>query len=462
MMRRAPILVFAFLLTAPFGAAAEIPMPRFDFPAQGDIARRLSEKIAETKALETKATEITKSLGELAAAGKIPTSADAIELMRKMVEDMAAIRQKIDAVEAEVTEIKAWIASRKDSKTPPPAGQNPEWLTKTRPFGFIQTQFRDTNQKGGANDAFSVRRMRVGLTHQLDPYASLKVSYDVATGTNNQATLLKDAMATYDLDPTKKKIDFQASMGQFSIPIGNDIARADTDREFPERALYNQRLFNGERSQGIHLRYGLGEGWSAQLGGWNALSVQDPEQASSSPGQGSRLAMTGGLRFRDAHLDAGVSGFFGERPKFVTGSGSSAVTHSAGDRQFVYLDAAYSGFLVPQAFVRGEAMWGKDRLPVTGSPTSPAERNDMRGFQVHVGYNFSNMHQAILKLEQFDPNTDSAGNALQGYGMAWNYFPFPNARITASHEIVEDPSRAGIGIRQQRYHITTLRVQFKF
>ena len=462
MMRRSLVLISALVLSVAFGSAAEIPMPRFAFPPQVDVGQRLSEKIAETKALESKATEITKSMGELAAAGKIPTSADAIELMRKMVEDMAAIRQKIDAVETEVAEIKTWIASRKEAKTPDTAGQNPEWLTKTRPFGFIQTQFRDTNQKGGANDAFSVRRMRVGLTHQLDPHASLKVSYDVATGTNNQATLLKDAVVTYDVDPTKKQTDFQASMGQFSLPLGYDIPRSDVDREFPERALYNARLFNGERSQGINLRYGLGAGWSAQLGGWNALAVQDPEQASLSPGQGSRLAMTGALRFRDARLDAGISGFFGERPKFVSGSGSSAVTHPAGDRQFVYIDAAYNGFLAPQAFIRGEAMWGKDRLPVTGAPTAPADRNDMTGYQLHVGYNLSKQHQATMKFEQFDPDTDTSGNALRGYGLAWNYFPFPNARITASHEIFEDPSRAGIGVRQQRYHITTLRVQFKF
>src|ERR1041384_8090065 len=61
-----------------------------------ELAKKLDEKVAESKALNAKAADVTKKLGELASSGKLPNSDEAIELMRRMVEDMAAIRKQLD------------------------------------------------------------------------------------------------------------------------------------------------------------------------------------------------------------------------------------------------------------------------------------------------------------------------------------------------------------------------------
>ena len=64
--------------------------------------------------------------------------------------------------------------------------------------------------------------------------------------------------------------------------------------------------------------------------------------------------------------------------------------------------------------------------------------------------------------EQFDPNTHAAGNAVIGYGAVWSHYLAPSIKLSAAHEIFDDASCAGVGVRHQHYHITTLRVQFKF
>lgn len=426
-----------------------------------EIAKKLDAKTGEMESLKDKATSITKNIGELASSGKLPTSADAIELMKKMVEEMSLIRQQLDKVTAEVDGIKTWIASRKEPVRPQ-GGANLEKdvanLKKFKPGGYLQVQYRDTDQQGGATDAFAIRRMRFGATIQADAHISAKVSVDLATGTNQQNAQLKDAFITYDVDPSRQNTDMQFIAGQQPLPIGYELKRSSADREFPERAIYNQRMFNGERDRGIMVQYGLGGGATLHAGGWNSLTVNDAEQASLAPAPESRHAFTAGLRHKGTKHDLGVSVFKGERPQFISGSGTSAITHPRVDREFIYVDGVYNGLIDPKLYIRGEAMWGKDRVPVTGTPTVPSGQTDMAGYHILVGYNFSAANQFHLRLEQFDPNRDTDGNAVRGFGGAWTHYLNPSTKITAAHELFRDNARA----TQKSYHVTTLRVQFKY
>ena len=449
----------AALAVAGSAFAQSVPAPQEPTPDQKkEIAKKFDAKTGEMEALRDKATAITKSMGELASSGKLPTSADAIELMRKMVEEMSLIRQQLDKVTAEVDGIKTWIAGRKE----PQGGANLEKdvanLKKFKPGGYLQVQYRDTNQQGGATDAFAIRRMRFGATIQADAHTSAKVSVDLATGTNQTNAQLKDAFITYDVDPSRQNTDLQFIAGQRPLPLGYDLSRSSSEREFPERSIYSQRMFNGERDRGIMVQYGLGSGTSLHVGGWNALTVNDPEQSSLAPAPESRHAFTAGIRNKGANHDVGISGIVGERPQFVSGSGAGAVTHPRVDREFIYVDGVLTGLFDSKFYVRGEAMWGKDRVPVTGTPATPSGQTDMAGYQLQVGYNFSASNQFHLRLEQFDPDRDTDGNAVRGFGGAWTHFLNPSTKITASHEVFRDNART----TQKSYHVTTLRVQFKY
>ncbi len=441
--------------------AAELKAkPKLTKAQQAELAKKLGAKTAEIEALKAKATDVTKGIGALASSGKLPTSDEAIELMRKMVEEMGLIRQQLGQVQDEIEHIKGWIEGQNEAL--PIMSQDILDLKRNKEASYLQFQYRDTSQKGGATDAFAMRRMRIGTTQTIDPKTSLKYSFDVATGTAGTAAQMRDAFVIYDVEPSLEKVGFQITAGQQPLPLGYELERSSSEREFPERALYNQRMFNGERSRGINLKYGISKNAFIHAGGWDALAFNDAEQSAIAPGPENRLAGSGGIRFFGKNYDFGVAKFAGERAKFVTGSGASAVTHPRIDREFVYVDGTIVGLFVPNLYIRAEGMMGKDRVPVTGTPTSPRTRKDMAGYQIQLGYNVSYNNQIHLRYEQFDADTDTNKNSIQGYGVAWTHHFNPGAKITASYEAFDDPSRAGAGVRQQHYQVTTIRVQFRF
>jgi hypothetical protein len=62
----------------------------------------------------------------------------------------------------------------------------------------------------------------------------------------------------------------------------------------------------------------------------------------------------------------------------------------------------------------------------------------------------------VLRYEQFDPDRDTNGNAVHGYGVAYVYYINPGARVTAAYEVLFEPTKT-----PNRYHATTLRFQLR-
>lgn len=431
-----------------------------------ELKRRLESKGREMEDLKGKASSVTRTLGDLAAQGKVPTTQEGIQALRDLVDQLEQIRQTLEKIQEEIEGIKAWMKAQNDAG--PALARDIADLKRHRWGNYIQFQYRDTNQVGGATDAFSVRRARLGITEQVDPRTVLRASFDLATGTTATTAQLRDAFLRWDLEPSGRKVGTELSFGQMPLLLGYEIPRSSTEREFPERALYNRTMLAGERGRGVNVRHGLDSRNVVHLGVWNALTVDDPEQRTLAPGPENRLAVSGGWRATGSNWDFGISGFFGERPQTTTTrvvSGSTVTTvHPRLDREIVYVDGRYSGLLDPNVFVRFEYMTGKDRVPVTpGSQpgiTAPRTRVNLGGHQLHVGYNLDPRNQVNVRWEQFDPDKDQGGDVVTTWAAAYSYFIHRNARVTAAQEWVKDPARAGSG--QERYHITTLRVTFKF
>jgi len=439
-------------------ATAPVKGQKLTKAQKAELAKKLEAKNAEMAELKDKAVVVTKSIGELASSGKLPTSDDAIKLMQDMVKQMADISEQLKKVHDDVEGIKGWIEGQNEAL--PIMTNDVLELKKNKDGTYIQFQYRDTDQKGGATDSFNLRRVRIGSTQTIDPKTSLKWSFDLATGTNQTNAQLRDAFLIYDIEPSLDKVGAQLTAGQQPLPLGYELERSSSEREFPERANYNTKMFNGERGRGVNLKYGLSDSDFLQIGFWNSMTFNDPEQSALAPAPESRLGMSAGVRHYGKNFDLGISAFKSQRPSIITGSGSGAVTHPRVDRQFVYLDGTYVGFIVPEMYIRGEVMIGKDRVPVSGTPTAAANRTDMTGYQLQLGYNLNPNNQVHVRLENFDPNKASGSNALRGYGMAFTHYLNQSAKFTASHEIFEDASRTSLS--QLRYGVTTFRLQFKF
>jgi hypothetical protein len=443
---------------------------------QARVERMLRERAEQTAKLQAKAQEITAQIGVLASSGKLPTTADAVETMKKLVSELSAIQEDLEKIKEEIAAINGWIEGQNEAL--PIMSFNISELQRMRPGNYLQVQWRDAQD---AKEGWNVRRARFTQTYTVDPRTSMRFSFDVAAGGQRQSADLRDAFLQYNIVPSEDKVGIELMAGQVNMGLGYELERSSADREFPERAQFNQRLFNGERNRGMRLRYGLSKNSLFEMGIWNALTFGDPQQTALNTFRnpaGSRLGYSATLRYYTERLDVGVSAFFARRPEFrtaqrwndangngVVDSGEiiAASTGAKADRQFVYLDAAYVGLIIPQISIRGEVMFGKDRVPTLRSDgrvvfTRPTE---ILGAQTILTYNINSRNQLAFKYEFFDPDRNFDRDSITGWGIAYHYFINPNARITIAREnFLEggDTTRS----RSVRNDVTTLRYQFRF
>ncbi len=386
---------------------------------------------AEAALLAKRAENVTKKIGELALSGKLPTTDESVALLRTLVDELSEIRERLRVLEGDV----------KMAKAP----------SKTAITGYMQFQYRDTDQPGGQPDAFQIRRARLNLNHQADPRTLVKFSADFATGANQLQTQLRDAFVMYSFPGWPNQGGAQAQAGQFAIPISFQLTRGDLEREFPERTLYMNGLFNGERSRGVVGRVALGNGVTAFAGGMNALSINDPEQANVAAGPGSRLAGLGGVSYSRKGLEAAVTAFGGKRAAATNNNVAVPDT----DRQWLTLNLGYDNVAKSRFNARGEYMTGKDRVP--GSSTAPLMNGtDMRAWHLQVGYRLSTVDGIYLRYENWDRNTGTAGFIQKAFGVAYQRDLTAAIRFVGAYESVENDMLA------RKFGITTLRLQYRF
>lgn len=465
-------------------AAPAKPQGRLTGKKKSEALESLRARFDESKDLQARATDLTISIGKLAASGKLPQDQEAMKLMKDMVETLQEIQDRLKKIEGEIEDIKGWIEGQNEAL---PIITNDVLDLKRSKWGnYIQFQFRDTDQVGGATDAFAFRRIRLGITQAIDSRTSIKASFDFAqnaTGlSNNTGGQLRDAFLIYDIEPSETTVGTQMVAGQVPMPLGYELERSSSEREFPERAQYNRVMFDGERGRGVNLKKGISANSFVHAGVWNALTFNDTETRDVTGSTANRLGVTGGLRYYTNKLDMGISGFWSSRPPrqagYIGGSSTKVFSEDIEDRHFYYADLNYVGLFLPGLFVRAEGMVGFDRVPLAINTTSSGSSNsgitdpndrklkgkDMAGYQLMIGYNIDARNTLAFRYEQFDPDLDRADNMFAGYGVSYIYYINPGARIMLAHEIFEDQARRNVSgtLDDQRYGVTTLRLQFKF
>lgn len=401
------------------------------------IAQTPTDRKAEIDRLKAAADAKTRQIGELAQKGGLPTSDEAMALLQRMVDELKEIRERLKRLEGEEA------AAQPDRRF--------HW------GGFAQFQYADSDRAGNANfDAFQFRRIRLVLDDAISPRFNARVSFDLATGANTNNANLRDAIFAWDGSGSGHMGRDIFWAGQFTPPVGYELERGELEREFPERSQFNGILFAAERTRGVEYRRTDGR-WLLRAGGFDALTIGDPEQANLAPGTGDRLAVAAAARYSlSKSTSVGVSGFAGERPEYTAGGGTSPKT----DRRFVYLDGRLGGLFDGRLTFLGEALFGHDRVPnAVGDPSR--EGNDLTGYSLVGVWGLSGRDRLAFRWEGFDPDIDASGNALHGLGIAYLRDFTPNLRFTVAHEVFVDETRA-TNFGQTRYGQTTLRLQVRF
>jgi len=399
---------------------------------------------AELNSLRAAAEAKTKEIGKLAQSGQLPTSDEALKLLQQMVDELKQIRERLNALEEKVS------GNQKATDRAIQAVSRVRW------GGYLQYQYQDTDRLGFSQfDAFRFRRVRIGLEADVSPRLAGRVSFDLATGTNQTQEQLRDAWIVYDVSGGAKLGRDRAYFGQMALPLGYELERSSADRELPERSQYNQILFPTERSRGVKIRR-EGRDGLFQAAVMNALTINDPEQANLAPGPGNKLAGMAQARYVKGNTSVGASYFGGDRPDYAAGGAVSPEVK----RQFAYLDFEQRAFLLPRLTIRGELMRGNDRLPSATAAVDKVDR-PMAGYHLMGAYQLSSLDRLAFRWEHFDPNLDAGGNALHGLGLAYIRELTPQSRVTFAHEIFVDQARAST-FGQTRYGLTTLRLQLRF
>lgn len=383
--------------------------------------------------------------------------------LQELQQRIEQLQTQLEALQREMEQVRLAL-EEKTQETLPALQTSLAEARRFRPGNYVQFQWFDS-QENRANEGFQLRRFRISQTNVLDSRTQMRLAFDVATGTQRIAAELRDAQLIWDIEPTVERVGVQLLAGQQRLPLGFELERSSTERELPERALYNRTMFGGERGRGVYMRYGLGDNAFAHFGLWNSLTFQDPQQTSANTfgNLGATLAWHAGVRYYTPTYEWGVSGFFGKRPGFSFNdpiANQLALVPSA-NREFIFLDATLLDALVTGLALRGELMLGKDRVPTirtVNGVTVPrfTQATNILGYQIQGTYRLNARNFLTVRYDVFDPDTRRGGDSTRTWGFAYNYFINPKVRLTAAYET---PDEEQTEVRNNQW---TLRIQYRY
>jgi len=436
-------------------AKSTVKLKQFANKRQPTLIKEIDEKSQVIGELSAKAKTVTANMTKLAANSKGDENES---LMKAMLQELQEMNQRLTKLQEEVDELKGWKEGQ-DEALPVIAFELAE-ARKFKPSLYMQFQYRDSDERG-SQDAFNgqhsyqFRRVRFGGSYQIDPFTSIKASFDGSAnfGTSGGRSFeLKDAILQWDLVKKDDMTSTSLYAGQLALPLGYELSRSSSEREMPERMTGSRRMFDGERFRGAYLTHGLNENAWVWGGVVTALTVNDPEQRTSNVTRFGRHAVAGGVRYDTENISAGVAYFGGERPS-TTGQPNSPDV----DRSFWFFDFTYVGLLTEKLVLRSEAWIGKDRIPSTAAVVSGMGQ-DMSAYHIQLLYNISERNQIFTRYAMFDPNTDTGANSVREFGIGYRYYINPGASLTFAYEWFDDAALRS----NSKYEVATLRYQFKF
>lgn len=426
-----------------------------------EVLKALKPRLEEGVVLREKSNAITKKIGEITSSTNLSTNDEAIATLKTLVQELTQINEQLKKLQEEVDEIKGWIEGQNESL--PVLVGDVETLKKFKNGTYLQFQFTDSQNNAGTprpNDGFNMRRTRFSHNGTIDSRTSYKLAVDFSSGSQRLGAELKDAILIYDIEPSVEKVGIQLLAGQQPIPLGYELERSSSEREFPERSQYNQRLVPGERGRGVITKYGISNNVYVHGGLWNSLTYNDPQQLEVNTFRnlsGTKLAAHAGVRHQTTTTDVGLSFFTGYRNPLTYTAGNNTFTTNGGQRQFIYLDGTW--VINPMFTLRGELMTAYDRLPqFSGSGANrrtSARFSHMRGNQLQLSWNINSRNTLSARYEFFDPNVNNNDNVF-AWGLSWNYMINPGVRLTLAHEFFQEQ---GSNVPNNP---TTIRLQFRF
>lgn len=340
------------------------------------------------------------------------------------------LQGKIDAVTESLTETKNIV----------------DLLNKLKITGYIQAQYindeASQNELGGTTgtrnrDQFSIRRGRVKFTYQFSPTSKFVIQPDVTTS----GVVLKDGYVEFTEPWTTWRHTLTA--GQFNWPFGFEIMYSSSQREVPERSRVYRTLFPGERDRGIMLSgLGLADRFSYRVAVVNGTGTARTDDLNK------RKDLLGRVGYSFGVLDIGASAYRGS--DLIATSTRPAGIEFDKERQGIDVQWITP---VPGLGLRGEYLTGK-QAPASG--TTRTQSFDVRGWYFYAIQNIGTKHQLVVRVDEYDPDTDTDNNAVRTINPAYIFHWDANSKVMASYEFIKNQ------ISDPDDNVFTLRYQYSF
>ncbi len=357
----------------------------------------------------------------------------------------------------------------------------------------------------GVRNRFVLRRARIRadymrLTDAGDPKVQIAFQFDV----NERGFSIRDVWGR--LFENKWNV-FSLTGGVFARPFGYEINLSSSDRESPERGRASQTLMKSERDLGVMItaepRHSRLFKWMradlAVVNGQGIAGTGDYDNHKDVVGRinvkpqaitGSKWLLSGSVSF----LEGGI---VSKSPLYYRAAGAGIVRDSGDGIVGLLAPRRYYGFdaqlKIPNrkghTELRAEYLRGEQTGTLNSTITPPNYPEDASGapgpiatrpFDAAYFYLLQHLgstdHQAILKLDWYDQNTNVSGDAVNaasghteadvkyttlGGGYIWHINPNVKLTLYYDHTINESTSLA-THREDIKDDVFTARVQFRF
>lgn len=319
-------------------------------------------------------------------------------------------------------------------------------LNKLKITGYLQAQYvndeSSQNALGGSTgtrnrDQFSVRRARVKFTYQATPTSKFVLQPDISSS----GVVLKDGYVELTEPWTTWKHTLTA--GQFNWPYGFEIMYSSSMREVPERSRMMRTLFPNERDRGVMLSgRGLNEKFNYRVAIVNGTGTVRSDDLNK------RKDFVGRVGYTLGPVDLGASVYRGSE-LIATSTNANGIDF---DKQRAGVDFQWATPL-PGLLLRGEYLKGKQ---APGAGTTRTESFDVDGWYFYAIQNVGTRHQFVVRIDQYDPDTDTGNNATTTINPSYIFHWDAHSKIMAAYDMIDtegaDPDD----------NVFTLRYQFSF
>lgn len=316
-------------------------------------------------------------------------------------------------------------------------------LNRMKITGYIQAQYvsdeRSLDELGGSTgtrnlDMFSVRRARLKFQYQFYSTARFTLQPDITSS----GVVLKDGYVELTEPWTTWKHTVTA--GQFNWPFGFEIMYSSSAREVPERSRVYRTLFPGERDRGVMLS---GIGMQERFRYYVAVVNGTGTTRSDDLNQGKDLL--GRASYTVGPLDIGASVYRGT-DLVATATNARGVEF---DKERQGVDFQWITPITGLG-VRGEYLTGK-QAPASG--TSRRESFDVEGWYLYVIQNLGTRHQFVLRVDEYDGNTDVEGDAIRTWTPTYVFHWDAHSKVMFAYEMPKternDPDDNAFTLRYQ-------------